>query len=424
MESRRLPAANDPSPGSPSELDRAEIDALLEASGHASFVLGRDGRYLKIGAGGHERLFRPASELLGKTLHDVFPAADAKRFLDVVQRVIDSQTVEHLGYSLRIGGKTVWFSGTAIPTAEGTVLWVARDISEQHLAHEALRANEAAHRDLLASLPVIVYCVEPTPPYAPIFVSPGTNDLGYSSAEWRGPLWFNILHPDDRDRIIAETEAALAAQRPVEYEYRVIAKDGSVRWMHDRGAFVQDENGRTVAWRGVMLDVTERRALEERLAALSETDELTGLLNRRGFRRMAEHTLKVERRSGRRAALFCIDVDHLKPINDRFGHPEGDRALRAVADVLRSALRDGDVMARFGGDEFVVLAPAIGLAGESDRLVQRLRDRLGEENARARRPYVLTFSVGVVEETGATDLDRFIERADAMLYAQKVPRTS
>lgn len=407
-----------------SDLSRAEIEALITASVDLVLVLDRDGRYLKVGRGGAEHLYRPAAELLGRTLHEVLPAEDAARFFDVVRRVIDTRTVEHLEYSLEIDGETQWFSGTAAPTSEGTVVWVARDLSDQHDAEEAVRANEAAHRDLLASLPIIVYWVLPEPPYEPIYVSPGSDGLGYTQAEWMGPLWIRILHPDDRDRILAETTAAVAAQKPVEFEYRVVAKNGTVRWIHDRGTFVRDAHERTIAWRGVMLDVTERRELEARLAVLSDQDELTGLLNRRGFRRMAEQALKVEGRSGRRTALLYFDVDELKPINDQFGHAEGDRALAAVADVLRSRSRTGDLVARVGGDEFVVLASGIAAPGEGERLAMRLRDALAAHNARAGQPYRISFSVGVVEEVGAVDLDRLLDRADAALYAEKAKRRS
>lgn len=286
----------------------------------------------------------------------------------------------------------------------------------------ALIEGEAAHRELLASLPVIVYWVSPQPPYEPIYVSPGMHGLGYTEEEWMGPLWLQILHPEDRDHILAETEAAVAARRPVEYEYRVIAKDGSVRWIHDRGAFVEDEHGRPIAWRGVMLDVTERRRLEERIAALSEEDELTGLLNRRGFRRMGEQALKTVERSGRRSALLYLDLDRFKPINDRFGHAEGDRALRAVADVLRAGVRQGDLVGRVGGDEFVVLATGVADAGEGARLAERLRDQLAAENVQAGRAYRIAFSVGVAEESCAADLDRLLRTADAELYADKARR--
>lgn len=404
---------------SPPELNAAEIAALIDASGDQVVVLDRDGRCLKVVTSG--RRYRPA-ELLGRTLDEILPAADAERFVEAIGRALATRAAQPVEYSLDIGSNTVWFSGTVAPTSEDTVVWIAPNLSGQPGGLEALRARDDPHDDLLASLPVIIYWVAPDPPFTPIYVSPGAHGLGYTQAEWMGPLWIRILHPDDRDRIFAETAAAVAARTPVEYEYRLFAKDGGVRWIHDRGAFVQDEQGRTIAWRGVMIDITERRALEERLAALSEADELTGLLNRRGFRRMAEQALKVEGRSGRRTALLYFDLDDLKPINDQYGHAAGDRALRAVADVLRSGVREGDLVGRVGGDEFVVLAPGVGAAGEGARLAGRLRAQLAEYNARAGQPYRVDFSVGVVEEPGVADLDRLLERADAALYAEKAAR--
>jgi diguanylate cyclase (GGDEF)-like protein/PAS domain S-box-containing protein len=323
-------------------------------------------------------------------------------------------------------GEEKRFSATAVPTVDGTVVWVARDVSEQWGAEAALRASEAGHRELLAALPIIIYWVSPEPPYAPTYISPGIEVLGYTLDEWLShpDSWVRSLHPEDRDHVIAETEAALSSGTATEFEYRVVAKDGRVRWMHDRGDFVRDASGRALAWRGVMIDVTERHALEEQLAARSERDELTSLLNRRGFRRMAEQALKVEQRAGRRSALLFIDLDYFKPINDVHGHAAGDLALQSVAETLRTGVRDGDIVARFGGDEFVVLALGIGEWGEG----QRLADRLSKGFARMstgpsdEETFTVQWSTGVAEAEGGADIDELLARADTALYERKAAR--
>src|SRR5207237_6583625 len=164
------------------------------------------------------------SELLGKRLHDVLPADDATRFLEVVVRALDSREIQHLEYQLEIGGQEVWFAATASPTAEGTVVWLARDVTEQRRAEAALRASEAGHRELLGALPVIIYWVSPEAPYTPTYISPGIEMLGYTVSEWMSvaDMWLQRMHPGDRDRLVAETEAAAAAGAPVESEYRMI----------------------------------------------------------------------------------------------------------------------------------------------------------------------------------------------------------
>ena len=131
------------------------------------------------------------------------------------------------------------------------------------VAHDA---SARRYRELLDALPLVVYDVQAEPPFAPLFVSAGVTALGYTFEEWMsGPdTWVRALHDDDRERVMAETAAALAAHRALELEYRIVAPDGGVRWVNDRGAFVTGADGSTV-WRGIILDITARRAAENAL---------------------------------------------------------------------------------------------------------------------------------------------------------------
>ena len=409
-------------------LDAAETTALLQATADIILVLDRAGKYVKVHSGRRKQLYRDARELLGRTVADVLPPASAALVMDAVRTALDTREIQRVEYSLDIGGEELFFSGTVAPASEHTVVWLGRDITEQRENAEALRASDQSHRDLLASLPVIAYWVSPRPPYEPLYVSPGVERLGYTADEWMSfpDMWLSVMHPDDRDRIVAETEAAAASASVVEYEYRVLAKDGSIRWMHDRGIFIRDSHGETVGWRGVMFDVTERRALEERLAALSEEDELTGLLNRRGFRRMAEQALNIERRGGGRASVVYIDLDDFKPVNDQHGHATGDEALRLVAKVLRQSVRAGDVVARLGGDEFVILAVDAkrNPDGGGETIAERFQRSLAHACAECATPALrnLGFTHGVVDDQSDTPLDELLARADDIMRLRKAKR--
>jgi len=167
--------------------------------------------------------------------------------------------------------RTLLANGRRFTDANGEPLGavvVMRDVTAQSQAELALRESENRYGDLLDTLPLVVYVVEARAPYAPVYVSPGVSLLGYTHEEWmaRPDSWTRALHPQDRERVLAETTAALEAGRPVEYEYRMIAKDGSTRWVHDRGDFVNDSDGKPATWRGIMIDVTGRREAERDLA--------------------------------------------------------------------------------------------------------------------------------------------------------------
>ena len=160
--------------------------------------------------------------------------------------------------------------------------------------------------------------------------------------------------------------------------------------------------------------------LQSDLRHLAAVDPLTQLSNRRGFLPIAEHQLRVAQRSREPMALIFMDVDGLKHVNDTLGHAAGDALLAEAASVLRTTFRSSDLPARLGGDEFCVLIRG-GSAASADRAVERLQEAVADANRMPDRTFELSLSVGIAhfdpDETGS--LDRLIERADALMYADK-----
>ena len=169
-----------------------------------------------------------------------------------------------------------------------------------------------------------------------------------------------------------------------------------------------------------ILYAIERHRLLAALRSLSLIDDLTGLYNRRGFTELGEQYIKLAWRSGRAITLVYLDVDRFKNINDTLGHHVGDRALKRVAEVLRSTFRRSDIIARIGGDEFAVLA--LETSGESaEWLAQRLREGVSVENASTHEPFRLAASVGVARSMGddRLSLEDLMAQADAAMYREK-----
>lgn len=172
---------------------------------------------------------------------------------------------------------------------------------------------------------------------------------------------------------------------------------------------------------GVQLGrAVERERHLAAIEALSLTDELTGLCNRRGFLEHARRQVKILRRQRRPALLFFADLDGLKQINDNLGHEAGDAAIVAAADVLRQSFRDTDVIARFGGDEFVVLVAETDHA-VSTRMLERIESNLRRKNAAEPQRYTVAMSVGVsiYDPEEPLPLEELLSRADAAMYQQK-----
>lgn len=167
-------------------------------------------------------------------------------------------------------------------------------------------------------------------------------------------------------------------------------------------------------------DITERRNTEARLQGQLLLDELTGLMNRRGFDIVAGQEIRHAHRAGKGMGLLFFDMDGLKAINDTFGHLEGDAALREAADILRYSFRDSDVMSRWGGDEFAVLALDIP-EGCIPILLRRLEERLERRNADPAARYPLSLSSGMARYDPAAPmrLVDLIRQADAGMYDEK-----
>lgn len=164
----------------------------------------------------------------------------------------------------------------------------------------------------------------------------------------------------------------------------------------------------------------ERQRLLHEMHRRSLVDELTGVLNRRGFEDQMARELKLARRRDRPLVLMFMDVNDFKRINDQYGHAEGDRALREVAELLASTFRASDIIARLGGDEFVVV-PLDSELRDIGIPEQRLMRRIEERNASTNRPYPLAVTVGMAEydPADACTLWELVSRADQHMYARK-----
>lgn len=121
------------------------------------------------------------------------------------------------------------------------------------------------YQNLIETMPVMIYAAEPFPPYSPLYISPAFEMFGYPLEEWRESLdlWVRTIHPDDRQRILFETKTAMGSGGETDFEYRIVASNGDVYWVRDRGCFVRDEEGNLIYWQGIIIDVTDRKKGEE-----------------------------------------------------------------------------------------------------------------------------------------------------------------
>ncbi len=221
----------------------------------------------------------------------------------------------------------------------------------------------------------------------------------------------------------------------VSIEEREIRERGAETWVSTTKVALRDRAGQIVGLFGISRDITERKRAALQLAdqatqlveqsseleRLTLADDLTGLYNRRGLAAFGEQALYRARRDGTMVALLYLDLDGLKRINDTSGHGAGDRALRALADVIKSTVRESDIAARIGGDEFCILL--FDDAGVSvDHVTKRIRDAADAARETYSLAAALSISIGVlcIDARTPGSIDELLAEADKSMYAEKL----
>jgi diguanylate cyclase (GGDEF)-like protein/PAS domain S-box-containing protein len=238
-----------------------------------------------------------------------------------------------------------------------------------------LRESEAKYKDLIEHLPAMFYISEINPPYSQIYASPLFDKFGYQTEEWLQVknMWSDIIHPDDKQWVLAETDRAMKCGKETDYEYRIIGKDNTVFWVHDRGHFYHAADGKTIYWQGLMSDITERKNALEQLEHKLRYDDLTNLKNRRSFVEKLETALSEFKENPlRKFAVFLLDMDRFKVINDSLGHLIGDQFLISAGRRLENIIGDKGLVARLSGDEFAVLIEDAQDVEEVERIAKEV----------------------------------------------------
>jgi len=248
--------------------------------------------------------------------------------------------------------------------------------------------------------------------------------LGYTAAELDSAnALFDLIPADERHLAVNGMRALRAGRSPVRAEFNWRTRDGDLRLIDWSTTALTGPDGEVTYMVGTGIDVTdtrqaevERAAAEVRLRHMADHDALTGLFNRRRFEEELDRHIALGRRYGMNGALLLLDLDDFKRVNDEFGHRAGDRVLTGVAVVLNHRLRESDVVARFGGDEFAVLMPVGGMP-EATELAELLGAAINADVPTPAGP--LTASVGIALFRDLSTADEVLSRADDAMYAEK-----
>lgn len=291
--------------------------------------------------------------------------------------------------------------------------------------------EKAVYRTLLESTRAIPWKVD----WATMrfeYIGPQIESLlGWPQDSWVSVEdWASRIHPDERDHIVSYCVAQSVAGIDHEADYRALTPDRGFVWIRDVVHVVRNAEGEVESLIGFMFDISERKRIEQellkmqrKLEALSFEDGLTRIANRRRFDESLEAHWNEARRTGRPLSMILLDIDHFKGFNDRYGHLRGDECLVSVAAALKKIGREGDVVARFGGEEFVLLLPETDEAAALDlaRSCCNAIEALSIPNAASDCSPFVTASLGVstVFPRDGQHARDFCEGVDRLLYGAK-----
>lgn len=294
---------------------------------------------------------------------------------------------------------------------------IGNAIRRERYTREIADANR-----IVQNSPTILFRLRGEPGFPLVYISQNVKVLGYEPAALIAApqLYQSLMHKDDADKVRELLTSLLEKPQSGAAEFRLITAQGACRWMESRFSAVRDSGGRLVEIEGLLIDITDRKQAEEKIALLARTDPLTGLANRSTFIEHLRQAFAAARRGTPPFAVLYADLDRFKDINDTLGHPVGDRLLVVASERFKQALRESDVVARLGGDEFAIILGDVGTPADAGSLAGKLRVALAEPFQVAGNTLHITASIGIaIYAPGTTAPEDLLAQADVALYRAK-----
>jgi diguanylate cyclase (GGDEF)-like protein/PAS domain S-box-containing protein len=398
--------------------------SLFENNPDAVFSVDADGRFLEVNPACELISGYSRAELLGRSFADfILPEQLETAHAVFTAALAGTPRQWELSITHR-SGRLVDLDGTTLPIViDGVVtgiFGIARDVTEDRQAAEALQLSQARYRFVVETVGQVIFQTDADGRFT--FLNPAWAEItGFDVDASLGELFLSQIHPDDRDRCVQMYEPVRRGEKTwCVYEARFLTVDDETRWIEVQARALHDSEGGSDGATGTLTDITDRKRLEAQLLHQAYHDALTGLPNRIMLMERLEQALLQTARSQDSMAMLFLDLDNFKIVNDSLGHGAGDELIIAAANRVRNCLRSTDTVARIGGDEFAVLLAPVGDASDAAHAAQRIIDAFADPIVLGTHEMVVAVSVGIAignaETMGVTDL---LRQADMAMYRAK-----
>ena len=393
-----------------------------------------DFRFRYVNAKAEELLGRTREQLVGQLVNGVLPVAFDKR-LDRYCEVVE--TGHPLDFEVSVMDERIhatWLRLRAVKLGDGVAV-TAINLSQTKEAERRYEGIASFSDSIFESAPFSIIATDLDGLITAM--NPAAEKLsGYSRADLTGKALLTVLHDDSELRLRGQ-ELAAAGSMPVEgfavlamkpsqdemeeREWTYIRKDGKRTPVSLALRAIRSSAGEMEGYVGIASDITDRRQILTYVTHLATHDPLTGLAGRTVLHDKLNEAVERAKQNGKKVAVFVLDLDNFKRVNDSLGHKAGDQVIREAAQQLRAAVRATDTVGRMGGDEFVVILPDIQSIGDIDGFARNLVQRIGKTMIVNHYELNVTASIGVcVFPDFASNADSLLERADAAMYESKL----
>lgn len=403
------------------DYDEQRFRMFVENANDILYTLAPEGKFIYVSPNWTEVLGHAPGEVIGKPFEDFVYTGDIPTCRAVLEKIVRTgQKQGNIRYRVKHkNGQWRWHESNAAPLKDDAGIvtaffGIARDITETKKLEDALYENNDRLENLLMEIPVAIMIVDYETRKILELNPKAMSMLGYSGDQVIGRKCTDFVCPAEIGKC-----PIIDLKMEVNHSEREVINAAGQRLPIHKSAIVMHLDGRNVILE-CFTDISHMKEMERRLQEMARTDELTGIFNRRYFMEQAGKELARAKRYARPVSMIGFDLDHFKDVNDRYGHPAGDEVLRSVVRCGRSILRENDIMARLGGEEFGIIMPEADIKAASS-LAERLRQAVVQNICNCQGAQIrCTLSLGAAQWAGPDeDLDGLMRRTDKALYSAK-----